>query len=131
MSYPDKPPHDERVHRAERALERYYRRAGEPRSVRLQRPATYEPGDYVELHPEPTHEGPHPDDADTPRRFALVVRPHVHPGNPEWTTGYTVIEDGETATVKPGAIKGAASTRYMRRDLAEQREALRELEDER
>lgn len=92
---------------------------------------TYQPGDRVELHPVPMHEGPHPDDADTPQRFALVVRQHVHPGNPDWITGYTVLEDGETTTVKPGTIKRTAGTRLERRDLEEQRRALRELEDER
>jgi len=38
MSYPHKPPLDDRTTAFERGVERYFRRAGQPRSVRLERP---------------------------------------------------------------------------------------------
>jgi hypothetical protein len=66
----------------------------------------YDVGDRVELYPEPTHEGPHPSDADTLPEYAIVTSVDVHPNNDEYVLGYGVetLEWPYEQTIKPGKI---------------------------
>ena len=64
----------------------------------------YEPGDVVELYPEPTHEYPHPDDQYATTPVVVVVAVITHPNNDEWVRRYTVREHGHEYDVLPGTI---------------------------
>lgn len=69
--------------------------------LELVRKARYDVGDEVELYGHADGEnGPHPSDADQPRRFARILEVHVHPNNDEWVLEYTVAEHGERDSIE-------------------------------
>lgn len=69
---------------------------------------TYEVGDRVELHPEPSHpdSGPHPADFDMPVPVGTIEVVLRHTANSEFILGYVFKDeaDGEDYQIKPGQI---------------------------
>jgi hypothetical protein len=83
----------------------------------------YQKGDVVVLFPSTSHEGPHPDDVNTPIELARVAQVIRHPNNPDWITEY-VIQDptsdnatgwGDLNEVKPGKIHRLATPEDMQK----------------
>jgi hypothetical protein len=77
----------------------------------------YDCGDRVQLHGHADGEnGPHESDADQPARYAVVHAVVTHPANPEWVTGYSVVEldEREPHMIRPGEIARLAKPDALR-----------------
>jgi hypothetical protein len=79
--------------------------------VQRYRKQRYELGDVVELHVEPTHEGPHESDVDNVARIAIVERVETHPNNDAWVIGYGVLELVDVMCVEHRFVKRGSVAR--------------------